>query len=93
MHKGCIRDAFQDVPGEEIGCWIPWECLGIGRQELPTARLVIEPQGAMAKYRLETEVTEAGNAAIRTDTALRTAWSCGRSHGFLELHRMIPFAM
>ena len=29
-------------------------------QELPTARLVIEPQGAMAKYRLEGDVMEAG---------------------------------
>lgn len=28
-------------------------------EELPTARLVTEPQGAMAKYRLEGEVTEA----------------------------------
>lgn len=27
-------------------------------EELPTARLVTEPQGAMAKYRLEGEVTE-----------------------------------
>eukprot|EP00438_Fugacium_kawagutii_P007893 Skav203675 [mRNA] locus=scaffold259:46921:48953:+ [translate_table: standard] len=38
-----------DRLGEAIG-------RSLGCEELPTARLVIEPQGAMAKYRLETEV-------------------------------------
>lgn len=38
------------------------ECKICKTQELPTARLVIDPQGAMAKYRLEADVTEAGMA-------------------------------
>lgn len=36
-------------------------------EELPTARLVIEPQGAMAKYRLEADVTEASLVSFVQD--------------------------
>ena len=44
--------------------------LVFGSQELPTARLVIEPQGSMAKYRLEGDVTEAWPAAKGSELLL-----------------------